>query len=181
MVKPVKYNSLKLKIGNWVLNRNLKRINRIIKVCSLSKAETVGITFVVNNQSDLEDIRKILKDLSSKHLKTYAIGYIPVKKPDDYYLSEKGFNFFSNADLDYRLIPKSDSVLEFIKTNFDVLIDFGTEEYFPMSYVINMSKAGLKVGRYGEKNPFDVMIDLNSESSKNYYYEQALIYLEKFK
>lgn len=181
MSKPVKYNSLKLKVGNWVLNRQLKRVNRVVKVCPLSKAETVGVTFVVNKQSDLEDVRKILKDLASRNIKTYAIGYIPVKKPDDYYLSAKGFNFFSNADIDFKLIPKSVSVQEFINTSFDILLDLGTADYFPMNYVINMSKAGLKVGKYGDNNPFDIMMDISEKSPKNYYYEQALIYLEKLR
>lgn len=181
MVKPVKYNSLKLKIGNWVLKRNQKKANRQIKVCSLVNAQTVGVSFIVRGQSDLDEIRKILKELASRNIKTYAIGYIPVKKPDDFYLSQKGFNFFSNADLDYRLIPKSESVLEFINTEFDILIDFGVEKFFPMEYILSMSKAGFKVGRFGKNKPFDLMLDMDPKTTRWNYFEQALVYLEKFK
>lgn len=181
MVKPKKYNSLKLKIGNWILTRSQKKVNRKVKVCSLSNVKTVGVSFVANNQSDLEVIRKILKDLASRNIQTYAIGYIPVKKPDDFYLSQKGFNFFSDADLDYRLIPKSDAVLEFINTEFDVLIDFGSDGFFPMNYMLSMSKASFKVGWFGEKKPFDMMIDIDHKSGKEYYFEQALVYLDKIK
>lgn len=181
MVKPVKYNSFKLKIGNWVLKRNLKKVNRIVKVCSLTNAKTVGVSFIVNGESDLEEIRKILKELASRDIKTFAIGYIPVKKPDDFYLSQKGFNFFSNADLDFRLLPKSEPALEFINTEFDVLIDFGSEEYFPMDYILNMSKAGFKIGKFRDKMPFDMMLEMDLKTTKWQFFEQALVYLEKIK
>ncbi len=181
MTKEKKYNSIKLKLGNWDLNRSLKNEDRKVQVCSLEQAKTIGISFIVNAQDDLEKIRRILKILAEKGIQTYALGYIPVKKPNDFYLSQKSFNFFSDADLDFILRPKNDSVIEFINTKFDILIDFSSEEYFPMNYMLRKSKAGFKVGWYGEVQPFDLMLDIDKKANVEYYFEQALHYLEKIK
>lgn len=181
MVKQKKYNSLKHKLGKWKLNRLLKNNSREAVVCPLSQAKTIGISFTVNNQDELEKIRKILKRLAERNIQTYALGYIPVKKPNDYYLSQKSFNFFSDADLDFFLIPKSESVNEFINTKFDILIDFGSEEYFPMNYMINVSKAAFKVGWFGSNKPFDLMLNIDKKAGVEYYFDQVVHYLEKIK
>ncbi len=181
MIKEKIYNSFKLKLSNWELKRSLKKENRIVKVCSLSQAKTIGISFIVNKQDDLEKIRRILKTLADKGIQTYALGYIPVKKPNDFYLSQKSFIFFSDADLDFLLRPKNNSVIEFINTKFDILIDFSSEGYFPMNYMLRKSKAGFKVGWYGEVQPFDLMLNIDKKADVEYYFEQALYYLEKIK
>jgi len=181
MIKQKKYNSLKLKLGKWKLKRLIKNNGRHPIVCSLNQAKTVGISFTVNNQEDLEKIRKILKRLAERNIQTYALGYIPVKKPNDYYLSQKSFNFFSDADLDFSLIPKNESVKEFINTKFDILIDFGSEEYFPMDYMINMSNAAFKVGWFSSNQPFDLMLNIDKNAGVEYYFDQVIHYLEKIK
>jgi len=181
MAKEKRYNSLKLKFGRYFLKRELKDFHRRVKPCSISNAENVGITFVVNDQDELEIIRKLLKKLNAAGLKTFALGYLPVKKPNDFYLSQKGFNFFSDADLDFVLRPKSEAVVEFLGTEFDLLIDFDTEKYFPMNYVLRTSKAKFKVGWYGDDLPFDLMMDIQRKAGLEYYLDQTMLYLEKIK
>lgn len=181
MVKTKKYNSLKLRLGSWKLKSSLKKIKRGAQVCSLANAKTVGVSFVATNQADLGAVNKILKKLTERNIQTFVIGYIPVKKPDDFYLSQKGFNFFSDADLDFTLIPKGESVIEFMDTTFDILIDFGSNGFFPMNYMLSMSKAKFKVGMMGEGTPFDMMMDIDKKSDKEYFFDQVLVYLEKIK
>ena len=99
MVKEKKYSRLKLKLSNWFLSKGLKNNERYPKTCSLEKASTIGVTFVAVSPKQLDEIKKILKELTSKGLKTVALGYIPEKKPNEYYLSEKAFNFFTTKNL----------------------------------------------------------------------------------
>lgn len=181
MAKEKKYNTLKLKFGRFFLKHALKEFHRQIKPCSIDKAENVGITFVVNDQEELEVIRKLLKKLNAAGLKTFALGYLPVKKPNEFYLSQKGFNFFSDADLDFALRPKSEAVIEFLATQFDLLIDFDTEKYFPMKYVLNTSKAKFKVGWFGDDQPYDLMMNIERKAGLEYFLDQTMLYLEKIK
>lgn len=182
MILEKKYNPIKLKIGQIKLNRIIKKAPvRNVKICPLGNIKTAGILFAINDQNSLEQIRRMLKKLQKREIKTYALGYIPVKKPDDFYLSQKGFNFFSDNDLNFFLMPKSETVQEFINAEFDVLIDIFSEQYLPNSFIINLAKTRFKVGGICERKPFDLMIDVDKQTEPEYYFDQVLYYLEKLK
>jgi len=174
-----RYNSLRLKISRFFLERNLKKNNRKIETCPLDRAKTVGVSFVVNNPDDLEKIRKYLKILTDKGIKTYALGYIPVKKPNDFYLSQNAFNFFSDKELDWLYRPKSEDAVAFINQKFDILIDIGTTGYYPMYYLNSLSQAKFKVGLFDDSSLFDLMINIDKKAGFDYYFDQVLHYLSK--
>lgn len=177
MASEKKYNALKLRLSSLLLARNLKQEGRNVKVCNIQQAKTVGVTFVVNNKEHVKEVKGFLKELMDRGLKTFALGYIPVKKPDEYYLSQKAFNFFSDKDLDWLLRPVNGPANEFIKAPFDILIDIDSDEFFPMHYVIEKSKAGFKVGRFGQQQTFDFMMNINKSEGIKEYYTQLIHYL----
>ena len=180
MASPKRYNSLKLKLGRFFLERKLRRTKRNVQVCPIHQAKTVGITFVVNSPNDLENIRKYLKKLNDHGITTYSMGYIPVKKPHDFYLSQDNFNFFSDKELDWQLRPKSTDAIDFVNHKFDILIDMGTINYFPMYYLVSSSQAKFKVGLFDEHQPvFDFMINIDKKAGYDYYFDQVLHYLAK--
>lgn len=180
MAKTKTYNKLKLKISKWVVAKALSKIKPNTKACSLEQASSIGVTFAATSQKDLEVIKKLLKELSAKGIKTFALGYIPEKKPSDFYLSEKAFNFFYDKELDWLLRPNSASALEFQSTKFDVLIDFGSISFYPMQVLIIQSNAQFKVGQYMDNSPFDLMINLKNQNDFRYYFDQVVHYLSKF-
>ena len=147
---------------------------------SMQNAKKVGVLFVVNSEKDLDVIRTILKRINSENVQTFALGYIPTKKPGDFYLSQKAFNFFSDKDLDFFLRPNSTEAIEFMQTPFDMLIDMGTVDFYPMQYLLYKSKAKFKIGWFGDKQPFDLMLSIDSKKGIEYYFEQVMFYLQKF-
>lgn len=181
MQKEKKYNGIKLKLSKWMLERHLKTITRHPIACSVENAKTVGVTFAATSRDHLEKIKKLLKELASMGVQTYTLGYIPEKKPDDYYLSEKAFNFFYDKELDWLLRPtKNEAAIEFENTEFDIIIDFGSVDYQPMNALLQKSKAKFKVGQYNENGHFDLMIDIKDKKDYRYYFEQVIHYLSKF-
>lgn len=181
MQKVKKYNGLKLKLSNWGLNKHLKTVKRSTFACSIENAKTVGVTFAATSREHLNNIKKLLKELASMGVQTYTLGYIPEKKPDDFYLSEKAFNFFYDKELDWLLRPtKNEAAIEFENTDFDILIDFGSVSYQPMNVLIQKSKAKFKVGIYEDDGQFDLMINVKDKQDYKYYFEQVIHYLSKF-
>lgn len=181
MVGEKRYNTLRLKLSRLFVYSKWLKVSRKVESCSLGKAQTIGVTFAVSKPADLDQIHKVLKLLSKKGIKTLALGYIPEKKPDDFYLSEKSFNFFSDKDLDFLLQPKCQSALKFQDTEFDILIDLGTEQYYPMELLLIKSKARFKVGWYTQNSPFDFMINTKKEQGLDYYFSQVMHYLNNLK
>jgi hypothetical protein len=177
MATQKKYNTFKLMLGRYALRNLLRKQKRHIVSCALKNAKTVGITFIANHPSQIEVVKQFVKSLADKGIQPCVMGYIPVKKPDDFYLSQKGFNFFSDKELDLSLRPTMPQTSEFINTKFDILIDIGSEHYFPMLYLISASEAKFKVGWANEPSPFDLTLSIPKSASQTYYFEQVTHYL----
>ena len=76
--------------------------------------------------------------------------------------------------------PKNSAAIEFQNTEFDILIDLGSNLYYPMQVLLNKSKAHFKVGKFYKNSPFDLMIDVKGSNDLKYYFDQVVHYLSKF-
>ncbi|MFA6402532.1 MAG: hypothetical protein WCX31_13070 [Salinivirgaceae bacterium] len=181
MIVQKKYNPIKLKLSKLFGGSGAENFKRKVKACSIEKAATVGVSFVVTSPNELEEIKKILKQLHSLGIKTFALGYIPEKKPHDFYLSEKSCNFFCDKELDWFLRPNNVAAAEFQNSTFDILIDLGSYSYYPMQHLLNNSKATFKVGWYTDNGPFDLMMNIDPKKGLDFYFTQVLHYLSILK
>src|SRR4030043_1471026 len=110
-------------IGRKVLHSKLKSLKRNIKVCNISEAKSVGIIYNATNAVSFEIIRDFTKILMQKKIEVSILGYVNSKKLIDHYLYRKGFDFFSQNDLNWYYRPVSAVTEEFIRKPFDILID----------------------------------------------------------
>ena len=151
-------------IGRKVLIRKLKHLKRVTKVCNINDARNIGIIFNATNMASFEIIRNFIKSLSGKKVKVNALGYVHSKKLIDHYLYRKGFDFFTKGNLNWFNKPVKDTVENFIKKPFDILINLYLEEYYPIQYIVALSASTFKVGKYyDEPNYLDFMIDIEKE------------------
>jgi hypothetical protein len=129
----------------------------------------------------LIEINKFIKEINLMGITTSAIGYLPEKKQDDFFLSEKTITFFNDKELDWLYRLKNEEAIKFQNTQFDILIDINSCEYFPMYLLLQKSKALFKVGKLIKDNsPFDFMINIKKTSDLQFYFEQVVHYLLKF-
>ena len=151
-------------IGRKVIKRKLKHLKRVTKVCNINDARNIGIIFNATNMASFEIIKNFIKSLSGKKVKVNALGYVHSKKLIDHYLYRKGFDFFTKGNLNWFNKPVKDTVENFIKKPFDILINLYLEEYYPIQYIVALSASTFKVGKYyDEPNYLDFMIDIEKE------------------
>ncbi len=177
-----KYNPFKARFNKLFLRNYTNDMGRETVITPLNKVQSVGVTFVVTNPNEFESVKKVIKQIASRGLNTFALGYIPTKKPEEFYLSEKTINFFYDKELDWLLRPNSEASFEFQQTPFDILIDLGSVDYPPMHYLLYKSKAKFKVGWFTkqENSPFDLMMNMSPEEGSESFISQVLHYLDKF-
>ncbi|UCH13901.1 MAG: hypothetical protein JSV22_12445 [Bacteroidales bacterium] len=157
-------NNTKAYIGHRILERKLKDRPRTATVCNINDAKKIGIVFNATQLVSFEIIRNFVKELSQKKISVTTLGYVNSKKLIDHYMYRKGFNFFTRSNLNWFNKPVTDTVEEFIKKPFDILINLCLEEYFPIQYVVALSVSRFKVGKYfDEPNYLDLMIDIEKE------------------
>jgi len=113
------------------------------------------------------------------NLVVMAMGYVAEDEIPSYLLSKLNFEQICNKDLNWKLMPSGNKVVNFITEDYDVLIDLSLEDHIPVQHLVASSRAKFKVGRLGEvnENLFDMMIDMAGVQSLSQYIAQVDKYL----
>ncbi len=169
---------LRLKIGLTKLRKLQKGVDRFKKVYNLVSARKVGIISYACNDSDFEQALKLVKLLNDKNLEVCLLAFYPEKEIPEKYLLRKNANVLSSKDLNWYYKPLSPLADDFIKMDFDILINLSMVEVFPIRWVTSLSKAKFKVGclsYFG--NPNDLIIKIKPEDNLEYFISQVVHYL----
>lgn len=177
-MKTKRYNYIRLKLSELLVGE--REAKRTIKPCSLDKIKTAGLLFAVNSDNDIVDAQYVYNQLKTRNIEVSVLGYIVNSKEAATCRQPEGFNFYTDKDLDFLLRPKTENIKIFANTEFDILIDMDSVEYYPSKLLINSSVAHFRVGRFADVNPFDFMLCIEPEKGAKYYFEQLAHYLQKF-
>lgn len=153
--------------GSHILEKKLRNQKRPVMVCNLKNAQNIGILYNATEYISFEIIKEFTKKLSQNNAKVSILGYVDSKKLIDHYLYRKGFDFFSRNDLNWYYKPISAVADAFVTEPFDLLIDLSLETCYPVRYIVALSPATFKVGKFspGEKY-LDLMIDTEKEDEQ---------------
>lgn len=168
-------------IGKYALSKyHLPDTSLKPLVKNLDEAKSLGIIFAAHNEKEFRLATEYLKIIKEEYgiMNVRAFGYYPYKDELPFLKRTVQVDYFTRKDLNWYYKPEGKYVNDFIKEKFDVLIDLSENDLLPLQFVLCMSKARFKVGRYSEQNlPFyDMMIDVKNKSLA-YYIEQVTIYL----
>lgn len=151
-------------LGRKSIRMFLKNKTREVEACNVSEAKSIGILFNATHQVSFEIVKALVKDLSTKKNKIDVLGFVDSKHLIDHYLYRKGFDFFTQSQLNWYYKPIVENVEKFIEKPYDILIDLSLDDPFPIHYIIACSQAKFKVGRYYEgQDCLDFMIDMEKE------------------
>lgn len=174
--------SLKQKIGYFLLNRKIKRQKRSKTASNLEVAHSIGIIFNATNQNSYEQANAFAQSIIQRNIQVLCMGFVDNKQQLSFFTDKKGVKFFSRKNLNWLGKPKNPSVDYFIDKPFDILIDLSLKDSFPIQYIVGLSKAKMKVGRFIEKNSYyDLMIDIRKEPKLESFIKQVGVYLSMFK
>ena len=173
------FSNIRHRIGRIVLHKNLKKLQRTKKVYNFISARRIGILFNGTREEHFDQVIEFYKSLRMKGINTHAIGYVEAKDVPDKYLFKKDFHFILKKDVNWYYRPISEEVEKFIQGNFDILIDLNLKEEFPCQFLVGLSNAHFKVGRFTDKEGFyDLMIQIDKGKKIDFFIEQVKHYLE---
>ena len=158
---------IKAKYGVHVLEKKLRNQKRTVAVCNIQYAQNIGIIYNATEFVSFEIIKDFAKKLFQSKSNVSILGYVDSKKLIDHYLYRKGFDFFSRNDLNWYYKPASEITEAFMQKPFDILINLSLEAYYPIQYIVALSPATFKVGKFsqGDKH-LDLMIDMEKENEQ---------------
>lgn len=159
-------SGIRSKVGNYVLRKSLKKQKRKMQSCNLHKAVSIGIIFNATHVFSFEVIKDFVKELSTTAKEIFVLGFVDSKQMIDHYLYRKGFEFFTHNQLNWYKKPEGEIIKEFINKDFDILFYLSLEDIYPLRYILALSKAKFKVGRFFENDEYlDFMIDIEKEKT----------------
>ena len=174
--------NIKLRIAYSVLNNKVRKQSRKKGTFNLDSAKTVGIIINARNKDFFQTVQQFVSFLKSKHIDVWSLGYTDSQDVIEAYAYQIGMNHFTKKNLNWYYKPKGNNIDQFIRKEFDILIDLSLIEFFPIHYLIGMSKAKMKIGRYIENNLYyDLMIDIDKNNNLEFLIEQIKHYLSIIK
>lgn len=170
--------NLRLKAARRALKKKLKNFSRKREGHNFETAQTAGILFTPTDTVSFEQIKQFLTFLTNHKLQIYVLGYIDNKTIPESFLFWKGINLFSKKELNWKMIPNTPLVSDFMDKSFDLLFDLSLQDYFPVEYIARLSKSKCKIGRFTQKHTsYDLMFELDESQKLDAYLENIKQYL----
>lgn len=170
------FNNIKHKLGEYFLDKS-PELNRRIKVNNFDESTSVGIIYKERDEAFFILVKQYVKYLKGEHgLKNVmAMAYLPETHVPYYHQHKLEFDYFTVADLDWKMKPSVIQIDNFISTDYDILIDLTFETVSPLIYVLAKSRARFKVGAFHDEksNLLDLMIDMNDKTTFDQYLKKV--------
>jgi hypothetical protein len=174
-------NELRLKVGSYFLKQEMRNRNRQSVGVRLEDAKTIGILFNADGEKAFKLVREfseLLRDGGKRKIK--ALGFVPKVEVASFLQTSQDFDFFSKEELNWYFRPQGEKVSGFTKESFDILIDLRVERFIPFLFLVGLSKAKFKVGRYGAglEEFYDLMIEVDDKTELEFFITQTKRYLD---
>ncbi|NVO02369.1 MAG: hypothetical protein HXX09_06660 [Bacteroidetes bacterium] len=174
--------SIRLKAGNYFLKKELRNLQRTPQVVNFKDSKTIGILYKVTENNDYNFICDFVKYFQDNGKTVKALGYVIYKEVPHFCFPKLSFDYFTQKDIGWNMIPKNQFVKDFMDDDFDIMIDLSIQDCFPTNYVSALSKAKFKIGRFNSENQkfYDFMLNVSDETSIKDYISHLTHYLSIF-
>jgi hypothetical protein len=161
--------------------REVSCLKRKIKAVNLKDAREIGVLYSLDSEMEYERISRFVLQLQNHGKKVMVIGSFKYRKLPHYYSPKLAYDVITPADLDLFLRPKVKFIPPFLEHSFDMLINLGSPDDFPLYYLATMSKAGFKLGQKKgiQPWPYDLMIDAETQDTDELI-QQIIHYTSSF-
>jgi hypothetical protein len=170
---------IRFRIGNYYFRKDILSLKRKKVTTNLGKAKYIGILYTVGDEKQYQTICEFVKTLQDERKEIKAIGFVNNKNIPHYCYPKLAYDYFTSKNLNWYLKPSTHFINDFIKKDFDMLIDLSIDSCFPIQYIGGLSKAKFKVGRYGINplNFYDLMLEVDEKIKLGDYIKYITHYL----
>lgn len=174
-------NEMRLKVGSHFLKQEMRGRKREPVGVRLDDAKSIGILFNADGEKVFKLVREfseLLRDGGKRKIK--ALGFVPKVEVASFLQTSPDFDFFSKDELNWYYRPNGEQISAFTKEQFDILIDLRVERFIPFLFLVGLSKAKFKVGRFGvgQEEFYDLMIEVNDSTELEFFIAQIKRYLD---
>ena len=171
--------NLKQKVGQWVFHRDLKTNSRKKEVCNIDEAKSIGILYDATLEYQIKTIQPFVSYFFDLKKDVKALGYVNSKKLSYCHTPKLQYDFFYLKDLNWYKKPQNYIIDNFIKKEYDILINLCDSSCIPIKYLVASSVARFKIGQHEDGYEiYDLMISLKEDKSLEKLMSQIRHYLQ---
>ena len=160
--------NIKQKVGQWVFQRDLKTNSRKKEVCNIDEAKSIGILYDATLEHQIKMIQPFVSYFFNLKKDVKALGFVNSNQLLYCHIPKLQYDFFYKKDLNWYYKPQNYIVDNFIKKEYDILINLCDSKIIPIKYLVASSIAHFKIGIYEENYEiYDLMISLKEDKSLN--------------
>ena len=156
----------KQKVGKWVFQRELKTNKRTKEVCNLDNAQSIGILYDATSEEQIKMVKPFVSYFFDLKKDVKALGYVNSKQLSFHHTPKLQYDFFYQKDLNWFYKPQNYIIDNFVKKEYDILINLCDSSIIPIKYLLASSIAHFKIGIHEENYEiYDLMISLKDDKS----------------
>jgi hypothetical protein len=156
----------KQKVGKWVFQRELKTNKRTKEVCNLDNAQSIGILYDATSEEQIKMVKPFVSYFFDLKKDVKALGYVNSKQLSFHHTPKLQYDFFYQKDLNWFYKPQNYIIDNFVKKEYDILINLCGSSIIPIKYLVASSIAHFKIGIHEENYEiYDLMISLKDDKS----------------
>lgn len=156
----------KQKVGKWVFQKELKNNIRTKSVCNIEEARSIGVLYDATSEQQMKDIQPFISYFFDLKKDVKALGFVNSDELLYCHTPRLQYDFFYKKDLNWHYKPQNYIIDNFVKKEYDILINLCDSSVIPIKYLVASSIARFKIGVYEEDYEiYDLMISLKDDRS----------------
>ena len=176
------YNNIKEKIAIRTLEKELKSHKRNVAFNNFESATTVGFIFDAANRENYQLAKDFMEFVEKLNNRIFGIAFAAKSDQIAYFPFKQGIDYFGLDEVNWYGKPSNPVIKDFLKRNFDILVDLSLTDIFPSFYLFSMSNAKFKITNNSCKSKYaDFVIEIKNSGKLDIYIEQIKHYLKAIK
>ena len=175
-------DNIKEKTGILTMNKELKSLKREVAFNNFESANTVGFIFDAVDREKYQLSRELIEFVEKQNVRVFGLGFASKSDQIAYFPYKQGIDYFGLDEVNWYGKPTNPVFGDFLKRNFDILVDLSQSDLFPIHYIFALSIAKFKITNDSVKSKYaDFVLQIDNNQKLENFIKQIKHYLEAIK
>jgi len=172
-------DNIKEKTGLFTMNKELKTLKREVAFNNFISATTVGFIFDAVDREKYQQAREFIEFVEKQNVRVFGLGFAAKSDQIAYFPYKQGIDYFGLDEVNWYGKPINPVIGDFLKRNFDILVDLSQSDVFPIHYIFALSVGKFKITNDSVKAQYaDFVLKIANSEKLDNYIKQIKHYLE---
>jgi len=172
------FRRFKENIGYYFLEKKAAKIRRETAFINLKQAKSIAVIANMDSMEKYKVFSRFVEELQKENKRVFVLALVENEEFQKIFAKGTSILVFSKKNTTWYGKPRNIGYEDFIDEPFDILIDTSLKQIITIQYLVALSKARFKVGKFYDSRSYaDFMITLKPDENLTYFIDQIKHYL----